>query len=315
MSTYIEILRAHQKGKLKGKEPSAADESPDQMLQEEAAAPITPGTVGGNTPPTPELESAGDESPGDMLQEEEPVPAAERTPVPVPRVPGDAPLDLEKAGDEVRISVQLVKAADDSTVWAGTYDRKLADVLSLQSEVARRIVQAIQGRINPADEAVFQRYATRRVAPGAQDDYLRGKYAYGRGTPQGYESALTHFEEAARADSTFAPAYAGLASARFLLGMERPTPDTSALREAQAEAEHLDLVFVDAGFEWREPGCSMCLGMNPDKLGAGERCASTSNRNFEGRQGRGGRTHLVSPAVAAATAVVGRFAAPADLAA
>ncbi len=83
--------------------------------------------------------------------------------------------------------------------------------------------------------------------------------------------------------------------------------------KAQAEAEGLDRVFSTAGFEWREAGCSMCLAMNPDKLSPGERCASTSNRNFEGRQGRGGRTHLVSPAVAAATAVAGRFAAPAEL--
>jgi 3-isopropylmalate/(R)-2-methylmalate dehydratase large subunit len=83
--------------------------------------------------------------------------------------------------------------------------------------------------------------------------------------------------------------------------------------KTQAEAEGLDRVFVAAGFEWREPGCSMCLAMNPDKLAPGERCASTSNRNFEGRQGRGGRTHLVSPAVAAATAVAGRFASPKDL--
>ncbi len=83
--------------------------------------------------------------------------------------------------------------------------------------------------------------------------------------------------------------------------------------KAQAEKEGLDKVFVAAGFEWREPGCSMCLAMNPDKLAVGERCASTSNRNFEGRQGRGGRTHLVSPAVAAATAVAGTFATPEDL--
>jgi 3-isopropylmalate/(R)-2-methylmalate dehydratase large subunit len=83
--------------------------------------------------------------------------------------------------------------------------------------------------------------------------------------------------------------------------------------KAQAEEEGLDAVFRAAGFDWREPGCSMCLAMNPDKLAVGERCASTSNRNFEGRQGRGGRTHLVSPAVAAATAVVGRFATPQDL--
>jgi 3-isopropylmalate/(R)-2-methylmalate dehydratase large subunit len=83
--------------------------------------------------------------------------------------------------------------------------------------------------------------------------------------------------------------------------------------KAQAEAEGLDVVFREAGFDWRDPGCSMCLAMNPDKLAPGERCASTSNRNFEGRQGRGGRTHLVSPAVAAATAVAGHFATPSDL--
>jgi 3-isopropylmalate/(R)-2-methylmalate dehydratase large subunit len=82
---------------------------------------------------------------------------------------------------------------------------------------------------------------------------------------------------------------------------------------AAAEAEGLDRVFTAAGFEWRAAGCSMCLGMNPDKLQPGERCASTSNRNFEGRQGRGGRTHLVSPAVAAATAVAGHFATPEEL--
>lgn len=81
----------------------------------------------------------------------------------------------------------------------------------------------------------------------------------------------------------------------------------SGLVKAQAEAEGLDRVFTDAGFEWREPGCSMCLGMNEDRLAPGERCASTSNRNFEGRQGAGGRSHLVSPAMAAAAAVAGHF--------
>jgi 3-isopropylmalate/(R)-2-methylmalate dehydratase large subunit len=84
----------------------------------------------------------------------------------------------------------------------------------------------------------------------------------------------------------------------------------SAQVKAQAEAEGLDRIFVDAGFEWRRAGCSMCLGMNPDVLAPGERCASTSNRNFEGRQGAGGRTHLVSPAIAAATALAGHFAEP-----
>ena len=87
----------------------------------------------------------------------------------------------------------------------------------------------------------------------------------------------------------------------------------SMLVKQQAEQEGLDTVFTDAGFDWRNAGCSMCLGMNPDVLQPGERCASTSNRNFEGRQGRGGRTHLVSPEVAAATAVTGHLAAPTDL--
>ena len=81
----------------------------------------------------------------------------------------------------------------------------------------------------------------------------------------------------------------------------------SGLVKKQAEEEGLDKIFLEAGFEWREPGCSMCLAMNPDKLGSGEHCASTSNRNFEGRQGNGGRTHLVSPAMAAAAAVKGHF--------
>jgi 3-isopropylmalate/(R)-2-methylmalate dehydratase large subunit len=82
----------------------------------------------------------------------------------------------------------------------------------------------------------------------------------------------------------------------------------SGLVKEQAEAEGLDEVFRAAGFDWREPGCSMCLGMNPDRLAPGERCASTSNRNFEGRQGRGGRTHLMSPMMAAAAAFAGHVA-------
>ena len=79
------------------------------------------------------------------------------------------------------------------------------------------------------------------------------------------------------------------------------------LFRSQAEKEGLDVIFREAGFEWRDPGCSMCLAMNADRLGPGEHCASTSNRNFEGRQGAGGRTHLVSPAMAAASAIAGHF--------
>ena len=81
----------------------------------------------------------------------------------------------------------------------------------------------------------------------------------------------------------------------------------SGLVKEQAEKEGLDKIFIEAGFEWREPGCSMCLAMNDDRLAPGERCASTSNRNFEGRQGQGGRTHLVSPAMAAAAGIAGHF--------
>jgi len=81
----------------------------------------------------------------------------------------------------------------------------------------------------------------------------------------------------------------------------------SGLVKAQAEIEGLDKIFLAAGFEWRDSGCSMCLAMNADKLESGERCASTSNRNFEGRQGNGGRTHLVSPAMASAAAIAGKF--------
>jgi 3-isopropylmalate/(R)-2-methylmalate dehydratase large subunit len=96
------------------------------------------------------------------------------------------------------------------------------------------------------------------------------------------------------------------------VGRAMVVPGSHAVK-AQAEAEGLHHVFTAAGFDWREPGCSMCLAMNPDTLSPGERCASTSNRNFEGRQGRGGRPHLVSPAVAAATAVAGHFATPEEL--
>jgi 3-isopropylmalate/(R)-2-methylmalate dehydratase large subunit len=104
-----------------------------------------------------------------------------------------------------------------------------------------------------------------------------------------------------------------VAGRRVRSGVRALVVPGSAFVKDQAEREGLDRVFRDAGFEWRSAGCSMCLGMNPDILDPGERCASTSNRNFEGRQGPGGRTHLVSPAVAAATAIKGTFALPGDL--
>ena len=92
---------------------------------------------------------------------------------------------------------------------------------------------------------------------------------------------------------------------RVAAGVSAMVVPGSGLVKEQAEREGLDGIFIEAGFEWREPGCSMCLAMNDDVLAPGERCASTSNRNFEGRQGKGGRTHLVSPAMAAAAAIAG----------
>ena len=104
-------------------------------------------------------------------------------------------------------------------------------------------------------------------------------------------------------------AAAGVAKGRHVApGVRALVVPGSGVVKLQAEAEGLDRVLMDAGFEWREAGCSMCLGMNPDKLTQGQRCASTSNRNFEGRQGPGGRTHLLSPAMAAAAAVTGHLA-------
>jgi len=105
-------------------------------------------------------------------------------------------------------------------------------------------------------------------------------------------------------------AAAVVAGRRVAPGVRAMVVPGSGLVKAQAEAEGLDRIFRDAGFSWRDAGCSMCLGMNPDRLRPGERCASTSNRNFEGRQGPGGRTHLVSPATAAASALAGRLADP-----
>lgn len=109
-------------------------------------------------------------------------------------------------------------------------------------------------------------------------------------------------------------AAAGVLKGRHIApGTRMMVVPSSALVMKQAEEEGLDQIFLDFGAEWRTAGCSMCLGMNPDQLKPGERSASTSNRNFEGRQGPGGRTHLVSPLVAAATAVTGHLSSPADL--
>ena len=152
----------------------------------------------------------------------------------------------------------------------------------------------------PADEAAHRALAYMALDPGTAIRDIRPDTVFiGSCT----NSRLSDLREAA----------AVLRGRRVREGLRAIVVPGSMLVKSQAEAEGLDRVFVDAGFEWRSAGCSMCLGMNPDRLAPGERCASTSNRNFEGRQGAGGRTHLVSPVVAAATAVAGHFCAPEDL--
>jgi 3-isopropylmalate/(R)-2-methylmalate dehydratase large subunit len=152
----------------------------------------------------------------------------------------------------------------------------------------------------PADEAAERALTYMGLAPGTPIREIRPDTVFiGSCT----NSRISDLREAARIvrGRTVRP------------GMRAMVVPGSMLVKRQAEEEGLDAIFTAAGFEWRDAGCSMCLGMNPDQLAPGERSASTSNRNFEGRQGRGGRTHLVSPAVAAATAVAGHFAIPEDL--
>jgi 3-isopropylmalate/(R)-2-methylmalate dehydratase large subunit len=152
----------------------------------------------------------------------------------------------------------------------------------------------------PTDEAAERALAYMDLEPGTPIREIRPDTVFiGSCT----NSRLTDLREAAEI----------LRDRKVRDGLRAMVVPGSMLVKAQAEEEGLDLIFKEAGFEWRDAGCSMCLGMNPDRLAPGERSASTSNRNFEGRQGKGGRTHLVSPAVAAATAIAGHFATPADL--
>jgi 3-isopropylmalate/(R)-2-methylmalate dehydratase large subunit len=153
----------------------------------------------------------------------------------------------------------------------------------------------------PADEAAERALAYMGLAPGTAIRDIRPDTIFiGSCT----NSRITDLREAASI----------LQGRTVADGLRAMVVPGSMLVKRQAEQEGLDAIFKAAGFDWRDAGCSMCLGMNPDQLAPGERSASTSNRNFEGRQGKGGRTHLVSPAVAAATAVAGHFATPQDLA-
>src|SRR5579859_3557048 len=167
-------------------------------------------------------------------------------------------------------------------------------------------VVAIDGRIpDPADFEAEQAEGIRRaldymgLEPGQRIDEARiDRVFIGSCTNSRIEDLRAAAAVAARASA------GGRAVAAHVRAMVVPG---SGLVKDQAEVEGLDLIFRAAGFDWREPGCSMCLGMNPDRLAPGERCASTSNRNFEGRQGRGGRTHLMSPVMAAAAAIAGHI--------
>ncbi len=163
---------------------------------------------------------------------------------PIPRIGRDLQVDaviegsVRRGADTVRITVQLIHAASDTHIWTKQYDRSLQDdVLALQSEVALDIARQVQAELSPEETNILERTASRDVDPKAQDAYLRGKYEYDKGTPEGYQAAMQHFEQAVELDSAFAPALAGLAGTRFLLGMAGQEPTDTAIELARQEAE------------------------------------------------------------------------------
>ncbi len=154
---------------------------------------------------------------------------------------------VRRSGDQVRITVQLIHAASDSHLWTQQYDRSLDNVLALQSEVALDIARQIQAEVSPEEADVLQRVATRTVDPEAQDAYLRGRYEADKGTPEGLATARDLFETAVQEDSSFAPALAGLAGTRFLLGLADTTLGREELSRAQEEAEKA--VALDSAYQ------------------------------------------------------------------
>lgn len=161
---------------------------------------------------------------------------------PIPQIGRDLRVDgviegsVRREGDLVRITVQLIHAASDTHVWTQQYDRSLSDVLALQSEVALDIAEQLRAELSPEESTLLNRTASREVTPAAQDAYLRGRYELNKGTPEGYEAALDLFEQALTEDADFAPAMAGLASARFVLNMAAPEPSPEELGLAEEEA-------------------------------------------------------------------------------
>ena len=162
----------------------------------------------------------------------------------IPRIGGELQVDaviegsIRRDADKVRITVSLFHAASETNIWTKVYDRSLDDVLALQAEVALDIARQVQAELSPEETNLLERTASRDVDPQAQDAYLRGKFEQEKGTPEGYRAAMTHFQEAVSEDSAFAPALAGLAGTRFLLGMAEPEPSDTTMERARREAEH-----------------------------------------------------------------------------
>jgi len=144
---------------------------------------------------------------------------------------------VRRDSTRVRITVQLIHAASDTHIWTKQYDRDLKDVLSLESEVAQEIATEVRAEVTPAERRRFTRTASTTLDPVVQEAYLRGRYAYDRGTPDGYRSAMHYFQDAFSRDSTFAPALAGLAGSRFLLGLSDPSATEADPDLAQKEAQ------------------------------------------------------------------------------
>jgi TolB-like protein len=165
------------------------------------------------------------------------------TTTPVPTIGKELQVDaviegsVRRDSTRVRITVQLIHAASDTHIWTQQYDRDLKDVLSLESEVAQEIAREVRTEITPEERRRLTRTASTSVDPRVQEAYLRGRYAYDRGTPEGYRSAIHHFEDALARDSSFAPAMAGLAGSRFLLGLSDPTAAEANPDLAEQEAQ------------------------------------------------------------------------------
>lgn len=177
------------------------------------------------------------------------------TTTPIPQIGRELRVDaviegsVRRVDDRVRITVQLIHAASDTHVWTQQYDRSLGDVLALQSEVALDIARQISAELSPEESTLLERTAARDVAPAAQDAYLRGRYELDKGTPEGYRAALDWFERAVSEDTGFAPALAGLAGARFVLGMSSTEPAAEELHRAEEEARkalEMDSMSVEA---------------------------------------------------------------------